>query len=68
MTDKAGTNHPQPEGDRRSGRDRRRADRGPPGKIERRRSVEQRAPDVVEREMSNSEWDALQTQPLPLRK
>jgi hypothetical protein len=68
MTDKAGTKRTPPEGDRRSGKDRRKADRGPPGKIERRRSVEQRAPEVVEREMSNSEWGALQTQPQPLRK
>ena len=46
--------------DRRSGVDRRVMDKGPPpGKAERRRSVEPRKPDVVEIEMSNSQWSAL---------
>jgi len=54
--------------DRRLGKDRRVVDRGPPSKVERRRSVEQRSPEVVEREMSNSEWGDLQTRPAPLRK
>jgi len=49
--------------DRRSGADRRRADVGPPGKHERRRGVESRKPEVVELDMSNSEWTALTQDP-----
>jgi hypothetical protein len=45
--------------ERRSGEDRRKIDQGPPGKHERRRSLEARKPEVVEREMSDSEWAAL---------
>lgn len=45
--------------ERRSGRDRRQVDKGPPGGRERRVSVEPRKPEVVEREVSPSEWDAL---------
>ena len=45
--------------ERRSGVDRRRVDADLPGKRERRRGVESRKPDVVELEMSNSEWSAL---------
>jgi hypothetical protein len=45
--------------ERRSGVDRRRVDKGPPGGRERRRHVEARLPDVAEIEMSPSEWDAL---------
>lgn len=45
--------------ERRSGADRRRVDKGPPGGRERRRLVEPRLPDVAEIEMSPSEWDAL---------
>ena len=45
--------------ERRKGVDRRRIDAGHPGKHERRRGVESRKPDVVELEMSNSEWSAL---------
>ena len=45
--------------ERRGGEDRRKVDNGPPGKHERRRSLEPRRPDVVEREMSDSEWAAL---------
>jgi hypothetical protein len=67
MTDKAGTKQTPPEGERRSGRDRRVVDKGPPDKIERRRGVEPRMPEVVEREMSNSEWGELRTRPQPLR-
>lgn len=45
--------------DRRSGSDRRKVDMLPPGKVDRRRSVDSRKPEVVELEMSNSEWTAL---------
>lgn len=64
----AGTKQDLPPRDRRTGKDRRVVDSGPPGKVERRRSVEQRSPEVVEREMSSSEWGDLQTRPQPLRK
>jgi len=37
----------------------------PPVKIDRRRSVDARKPDVQEREMTNSEWSALNQLPLP---
>jgi hypothetical protein len=65
MTDKAGTDRKPRVGDRRSGGDRRRVDVGPPGKHERRRNLESRKPDVVELEMTNSEWGALGREPLP---
>ena len=42
--------------DRRSGADRRRVDSGLPRKYERRRGVEPRRPEVVELEMSDSEF------------
>ena len=42
--------------DRRSGQDRRRADVGPPGKHERRITLEARKPDVAEVSMSDSQW------------
>jgi hypothetical protein len=45
--------------ERRSGVDRRNDDVGPPGKHERRRGVESRKPEVVELDMSDSEWTAL---------
>ena len=51
--------------DRRTGEDRRRVDNGPPGKHERRRSLEPRKPEVVELDMSNSEWSALSDEPMP---
>ena len=55
--------------DRRGGPDRRREDLGPPGKHERRRGIESRKPDVLEREMSDSEWTALtQAPPKPAPK
>lgn len=57
-------NAPQP--DRRSGVDRRGDDKGPPGLAERRRGVEPRQPEVVELEMSESQWSAL-TQDRPAR-
>ncbi|MBI3155636.1 MAG: hypothetical protein HYZ20_09515 [Burkholderiales bacterium] len=46
--------------ERRCGRDRRRADRGPPRGRERRVGVEPRGPEVVEMEVSDEEWAALQ--------
>jgi hypothetical protein len=49
--------HDKPE--RRSGRDRRRVDKAPPGGHERRRSVEPRRPEVEELDISPSEWDRL---------
>ena len=64
MKDKAETTKAPRVGDRRSGVDRRKVDVGPPGNLERRRSLESRKPDVIEIEMTNSEWGALQ-KPLP---
>lgn len=54
-------NAPQnpPATDRRSGADRRRTEKGPPGLAERRRGVEPRQPEVVELDMSESQWSAL---------
>ena len=46
--------------ERRTGRDRRQVDRGPPpGVRERRVSVEPRKPEVLERELTPSEWATL---------
>ena len=46
--------------ERRTGRDRRQIDRGPPpGVRERRVSVEPRKPEVLERELTPSEWATL---------
>jgi hypothetical protein len=45
--------------DRRSGRDRRQQDIPPPRGWERRRRVEPRRPEVVELELTPSQWDAL---------
>ena len=42
--------------ERRAGKDRRKAEAGPPGKHERRTTLEARKPQVVEVEMSASEW------------
>lgn len=56
---KAGTGSVAPRNDRRSGPDRRKADVPRNGLPERRRNVESRQPDVVEIEMTNSEWGAL---------
>jgi len=64
MDSKLNADPPQPtRHDRRSGADRRKADVGPPGKHERRRGVESRKPEVVELDMSNSEWTALNQDP-----
>jgi hypothetical protein len=54
------TNGKKPaQADRRSGADRRRVDKGPPGGRERRRLVEPRRPEVAELDMSESEWASL---------
>ena len=63
MTGKAGTVGVTPRNDRRSGADRRKVDTPRKGLPERRRSVESRQPDVVEIEMSSSEWGALRGDP-----
>lgn len=67
--DKLTVSHDQSATDRRSGDDRRRRDVGPPGRHERRRGLEARKPEVVELEISESEWAALTdaTMPMPLR-
>jgi len=65
MTDKAGTDRKARAGDRRSGVDRRKVDVGPPGKVDRRRGLEPRKPDVIEINMSASEWGALSKDPAP---
>ena len=63
MESKPSTNPPPPgRNDRRSGVDRRKADVAYPGK-DRRRGVESRKPEVVELDMSNSEWTALNQDP-----
>jgi hypothetical protein len=51
--------------DRRRGDDRRLVEGQPPGKHDRRRHVEPRKPEVVELEMSSSEWAALNGLPPP---
>lgn len=56
---KPATNPKSPATDRRSGTDRRGADAPPPGKRDRRRGLEARKPEVVELDMSDSEWAAL---------
>lgn len=48
--------------ERRSGVDRRRADKGPPGRVDRRRVAEPRKPEVAELDLSESEWGALTEQ------
>ena len=63
MESKPSTNPPLPaRADRRSGVDRRKADVEYTGK-DRRRGVESRKPEVVELDMSNSEWTALNQDP-----
>lgn len=59
----AGTDRKPREGDRRSGADRRKEDKGPPGKRDRRRSIESRRPDIAEIQMTSSEWGALSQEP-----
>ena len=57
---------------RRTGADRRLVDGKPPGKHERRRGLEARQPEVMELDMSNSEWAALSddalVKPPPLKR
>jgi len=45
--------------ERRSGQDRRQEDKGFPGKIERRRRIEQRKIEIVELSISETEWQQL---------
>jgi hypothetical protein len=54
--------------DRRSGVDRRQVDKDPPGHRERRRHVEARKPEVVELDLSDSDWAALTKAHLQARK
>jgi hypothetical protein len=54
---------PKPPIDRRSGVDRRRIDKGPPHGRERRVGMEPRKPEVVEIEVTPSEWAALDGPP-----
>lgn len=56
---------PAKDTDRRSGDDRRHVEGNPPGRHERRRGVESRKPEVLELDMSNSEWAALAEPPAP---
>lgn len=49
----------QPFHERRSGKDRRQTEAGPPGKHERRRSIEHRQPEVRELHLSREELEAL---------
>lgn len=68
MKPKIPTTHP-PTVDRRSGQDRRKKDMDPPGGRERRRSVEPRRPEVVEIDLTPSQWAALdEPATLPTRK
>ena len=59
MSDPASPPRKPTTAERRSGGDRRKVDKLPPGKLDRRRSVDSRKPEVVELDMSNSEWTAL---------
>ncbi len=63
MTGKKVTESTAPRHDRRSGTDRRKVDIPRKGEPERRRNVESRQPDVVEIDMSRSEWGALRGEP-----
>ncbi|MBH9552123.1 hypothetical protein [Inhella gelatinilytica] len=49
----------EPERERRSGRDRRQIELGPPHGVERRKSIEARKPQIEEVEMTAEEWEAL---------
>ena len=51
--------------ERRSGIDRRKVDVDRPGRKERRRAIDPRKPEVVELDMSNSEWTALSQSQAP---
>lgn len=52
-------------GERRSGHDRRKVDKGSPTGRERRVSLEPRKPEITEIEVTPSEWAALQEQTRP---
>jgi hypothetical protein len=57
--DKARTRQEWNGSERRSGKDRRLVDTGPRGRHDRRRHLEPRRPEVVELEMTDSEWAEL---------
>jgi hypothetical protein len=61
--DKSGKTKSSKGAERRSGADRRHVDGKPPGKHERRRGLESRQPEVVELQLSNSDWIELIEQP-----
>jgi hypothetical protein len=61
--DKSGKTPSSKGTERRSGADRRHVDGKPPGKHERRRRLESRQPEVVELQLSNSDWIELIEQP-----
>lgn len=63
MTGSSKAGSTPPRNDRRSGTDRRKVDIPRKGLPERRRNVESRQPDVVEIDMTGSEWGALQQEP-----
>ena len=63
MTGKTITGSIAPRHDRRSGTDRRKVDIPRKGQPERRRNLESRQPEVVEVDMSASEWGALDAVP-----
>lgn len=64
--DKRDTKPAMPASDRRAGIDRRHRDvASPPGQRDRRRTLEARKPEVVEIDMSASEWAALADLPAP---
>ena len=54
-----------PLNERRSGNDRRHRDELPPTDWERRRSLEPRKPEVLDLEITPSQWDALQREAFP---
>ena len=65
MTDKPASPRKARTIERRSGGDRRKVDLPPPGKIDRRRSVDSRKPEVTELDMTTSEWSTLSQLPEP---
>ena len=58
----------RPADDRRTGGDRRRADKGPQGRRERRVGIEPRRPEVSEVEPTPAEWEALIAAAVPTDK
>lgn len=65
MTGSSKPGNNPPRSDRRTGADRRKVDIPRKGLPERRRNVESRQPDVVEIDMTGSEWGALHEDPPP---